>query len=225
MKKLIIFMVAVLLQVSVYGNPTTECIEANINDDLIEKLSLTPEMSNLRKLSFLTALMKSKFATMHKEGMELTAGDYKAYEEVMTTAKENYNKLLDTNAGFKNLEAAQREEVFKAAIQKNAQNDLKAIGSCFMSFQEIKDCFTDATVASKVVFGSCVFLTGAGDIFAAIELGAAFVPSIKPVIEGELAFCTELAFTTSVASCIIAVEVDIICCIASEFGYSWSSCN
>ncbi|MEM6687697.1 MAG: hypothetical protein AAF617_18115, partial [Bacteroidota bacterium] len=183
---------------------------------------LTPEMSNLRKLSFLTTLMKSNFATKHKEGIEVTTADYEAYTEAILVAKENYNKLLDTNPEFKNLEAEKQKEVFMASIQKNAQSDLKKIGNCFFSFSEVGECFTEATLGSKIVFGSCVFLTGAADIYAAIQLGAAFVLSIEPVIKGELAFCTELAFTTSVAACIITIQANIIICIANEFGITYN---
>jgi hypothetical protein len=222
MKKLIIFIFAMLIQVSVYGNTPSECIESNANDALIEKLSLTPEMSNLRKLSFLATLMKSTFSTKLKEGMEVTAADHKAYEEVMSTAKENYDKLLNANAEFKNLDAVQQQEVFMASIQKNAQDDLKAIGSCFFSFSEIGECFSEATLGSKIVFGTCVFLTGAADIGAAITAGAEFVLVVEPVIEAETAFCSELAFTTSVASCIITVQVNIVVCIANEFGITYN---
>jgi len=215
-------MIAVFLHVNVYSNTSTECADSDSNEKLIEKLSLTSEMSNLRKLSFLTVMIKSNLATMKKEGIELTAKDYTLYNETVKVAKTNYDKLVNENLDFKKLNANDREKVFKSAIQKNAQDDLKAIRSCFLSFQDVQDCFLDATIVGKVVFGTCVFVTGAGDIFVAIESAGSFVLTIEPVIEGELAFCTELAFISSVSSCIIAVQVDIIQCIADEFGISYN---
>jgi hypothetical protein len=225
MKKLIILIVAVFLQVNVYGNTTTECVESNAKEALIEKLSLTPEMSNLRQLSFLLSVVKGRHENMKKEGMEITKADLKIFDDVVMEAEINFDNLLEASPEFKSLDPAQRGEVFNAAIQKNAQEDLKKIATCLVNLKEVKDCFQDAGIVRTSVFATCVTITGAADIALEIGSDGTLTLALSNIVPAELEFCSELAFTSSVVSCILAVQADVICCIGNSFGYNWSVCN
>ena len=216
MKKTIILIVAVFLHLNVYSNTDSTCVDnVDTNEELIEKISKSDEGKRLAKLAYSVSLLRQNAVVASSSGIEIENSEKELYTKVVNLSNESLQKIVNENPELQSMDIVQKEKVIIEAIQKTASltEIADSFGDCFLAAGAFTGACGNINNLSRALFGTCVVISVIGDMTIAVESGGAIVFVLPNILPAQASICGNIAFTTSVATCVIGFSATVVVCV------------